>query len=206
MKSSILAATIAALSMAALGCKAQSSLLKALLSKENVERAAAAVSHKNDKSNMLNLTGSWSYTGMAVGFEPGSPFSQNSAILSAVMEKEMNRAAKKDGAKPGMLVFTFKADSSFTVQQPAQPEKTVKGNYHCNLPAQTVTLQYPQETALVGKVTGSASKMKLLFDEAKLYKLMNQIAKQNGIATLQTMDSLSVHYAGIMLGFDLKKE
>jgi hypothetical protein len=193
-----MAAVVAALSLGAFQSEAQS--LKDIFSKENMEKAAAVVTGEN----LVKLAGSWSYTGSAVEFESQSLLAKaGGTVASNSAEEKLNGYLEKGGIKPGALVFTFNADSTFTAKASA---KSTKGSYHYEASTKTLTLKFAKIGGLKAKVTAAGSTMALLFKADKLLKLLTYLSSKSNNASLKSINALAGNYDGMMLGLTLKKE
>ena len=197
-KSMFSLAVLASLLLASADSRAQS--LKDLFNKENVEKVVNAVTGKNT----VDMTGTWVYTGSAIEFESDNLLMKAGGTVAATTaEAKLNEQLSKVGIKPGMLSFTFAADSTFNAKLGS---KTLKGTYTYNANEKHVTMKFVKLINMNAKVNCTSSNMDLLFDSDKLLKLITFLSSKSSSTTLKTISSLASKSDAMMLGFSLDKE
>lgn len=199
MKKNVLSlAFTAVLLLVATGSRAQS--LKDLFNKDNINKVVNAVTGKTEP---IDMTGTWGYSGSAIEFESDNFLKKAGGTAAASLaESKMNQQLAKLGIKDGTMNFTFNADSTFTS---TVGKRTLKGTYSYDAPSSTVHLKYLKLLNVNAKVNCSAEKMDILFKSDKLLKILALLGSKSSNATLKTVSSLADSYDGMMLGFELKK-
>ncbi|WP_291529392.1 DUF4923 family protein [Bacteroides sp. UBA939] len=199
MKKSVFSlALIATLMLVSANSQAQS--LKDLFNKENVEKVVSAVTGKNT----VEMIGTWSYTGAAVEFESDNLLMKaGGAVASSTAESKLNEQLSKVGIKPGLMSFTFNADSTFNAKLGS---RALNGSYSYSASDNKVNLKFVKLIGMDAKVNCTSGKMDLLFDSDKLLKLITTLSSKSSNSTLKTISSLASKYDGMMLGFSLEKK
>lgn len=193
-----MSALVAALLMTSANSSAQS--LKDLFSKGNIEKVVSAVTG----NNTVDMTGTWSYTGAAIEFESDNLLMKaGGAVAAGTAETKLNEQLSKIGIKPGLLNFTFAADSTFTV---SLGTKTLNGTYTYDATEKKAALKFVRLINMNVKVNCTSSNMDLLFESDKLLKLITYLSSKSTNSTLKTISSLASSYDGMLLGFSLQKK
>lgn len=199
MKKSVLSLAIfAALLLAPVKGQAQS--WKDLFNKENVEKAVSAITGKNT----VDMTGTWSYTGAAIEFESDNMLMKaGGAVAATTAEAKLNEQLRKVGITAGKMVFTFDADSTFSVKLGA---KNLKGTYVYDATEKHVAMKFIRLINMNAQVNCTSGNMDLLFEADKLLKLITFLSSKSSSSTLKTISTLASNYDGMMLGFALEKK
>ena len=178
----------------------QAQSLKDLLNRENIEKIAGAISGQNTAS----LEGTWTYTGAAIEFESDNLLSKAGGTVAAnAAEKKLDEQLSKIGFTEGKLVFTFNADSTFTMQF---GNKDIHGSYSYDDAEKRINLKLLKLIGLNAKVNCTSVNMELLFNFDKLLNLITVLTNAGKSNTLQAISSLAENYDGMMMGFAFRKE
>ena len=158
MKKNILfIAWVALFSLFASNSQAQS--LKDLLNKDNISKVVNAITGTPET---IDMTGTWTYSGLAVEFESDNLLMKAGGAAAATMaENKLNEQLSKVGIKEGQMSFTFNADSTFTS---TVGKKKLNGTYSYNTSTKQVDLKYLKLLNLHAKVNCTSNSMDLLFN------------------------------------------
>jgi len=152
----------------------------------------------------LDITGTWKYTGTAVQFESDNLLKKaGGKAASATLEKKVDSQLSKLGFEAGVTTFTFNSDSTFTN---TTGNKTLSGKYTYDSSTKYITLKYVSHIPLKAKLSGSGSKISLLFEANSFLSFVTFIGSHSGISVVQSLTSVLNSYDGMMVGMELKKE
>lgn len=180
---------------------AQAQSWKDAFNKDNISKVVDAVNDITGES--FDMVGTWNYSGAAVAFKSDDLLKKaGGAVAAATAEKKLNEQLAKVGFTEGSSSFTFNADSTFTS---TVGKRTLKGTYSYDQSSSTVTLKYAKLIGLNAKLSGSSSKMELLFDADKLLTLITFIGGKSSSGAIKTIATLAEGYDGMMLGMELTK-
>ena len=189
-----------ALVLLAIPANGHAQSLKGLFNKDNIEKVVNAVTDKNTAS----MTGTWTFTGTALEFESDNLLQKaGGSLASSAVEKKLDEQLAKIGIKPGQLIFTFDADSTFTATVGSKP---LNGTYSYDASTQKANLKFVKLIGLNAKVNCTSSSMDLLFNADKLLQLLTYLSSKSNNSTLQTIGSLAESYDGMLVGLGLEKK
>jgi len=152
----------------------------------------------------LDITGTWKYTGTAVEFKSDNLLKKaGGKAASASLEKKIDSQLSKLGFETGVTTFTFNSDSTFTN---TTGSKTLSGKYTYESSTKYITLKYANHIPLKTKLSGSGSKISLLFEANSFLSFATFIGSHSGISVVKNLTSLLNSYDGMMVGMELKKE
>lgn len=204
MKKIFLAAVAIAVSMYAGGVSASAQSLKDLLGstvKDAVETAITGGAVTPQK-----ISGTWAYSGCAVGFESENMLKNVAAKAAASqLEGKVNTYLEKIGLKNGTFSYTFNADNTFSTTFKG---KSFDGTYEISEDGSRITMKYGKSLKLMSMtavVTVTSSELNLMFDADKLLTFIGKISATSSNATLKTLSTLASQYDGMNIGFKLKK-
>ena len=134
-------------------------LLKKAAGSETVKNVVESVTGTTIKTD---VTGTWTYTGIAVKLESEDILTSTAASLAAgQIEDKLDSYASKVGIKAGTFSFTFKEDKSFTATVKG---KNFNGTYSLSEDYKTMTLQFGSTLGLKpfnAAVSATASELNL---------------------------------------------
>jgi len=152
----------------------------------------------------LDITGTWKYTGAAVEFESDNLLKKaGGKAASATLEKKVDSQLSKLGFETGVTTFTFSSDSTFTN---TTGSKTLSGKYTYDNSTKYITLKYASHIPLKAKLSGSGSKISLLFEANGFLSFATFIGSHSGISVVKSLTSVLNSYDGMMVGMELQKE
>ncbi|MEG1562995.1 MAG: DUF4923 family protein [Bacteroides sp.] len=170
-------------------------------SKENLDKVVNAVT---GKTNKVEMTGTWNYTGTACEFETENLLKKaGGALAASAVETQLDEQCAKIGMMPGKFSFTFNADSTFVNKY---GKKQYKGTYSYNAATQKVHLKYAFLIGFHAKTEISAKDMNLLFNADALLKMLTFFGSKSSSTMIKTASELGKQYDGMLLGFELKKK
>lgn len=151
-----------------------------------------------------DFTGTWRYEGVDVKFKTDNLLKKAGGNVAATkMEKDLNQQLKGLGFEPGITTFTFNEDGTFTN---VTNGRKVKGKYTYNSKKDEMTLKYLNHIPIKAKVSGSGSKMSLLFEASGFLSLVTFVGGHSGVSVIKGVTSILNSYDGMMVGMELKKE
>ncbi len=151
----------------------------------------------------FDFEGTWNYEGAAVEFKSNNLLKKaGGKVASSSIEKNLNSQLNKIGFEPGVTVYTFNADSTFTNTTGG---RTIKGKYSYNSSTKNITLKYANHIPLKAKVSGSGSKMSLLFEANEFLSAVTFIGSHSGVSAIKGVTSILNSYDGMMVGLEFKK-
>lgn len=154
--------------------------------------------------SLLDLAGTWKYTGTAVKLESGNLLKKAGAkAISSNLEKNLDSQLSKIGLEAGATTFIFNSDSTFTN---ITGNKTLKGKYTYDNNTKYITLKYAGQIPLKAKLSGSGDKMSLLFEAKSFLSFTNLIGSQSGISAIESVGSILDSYNDMLVGMELIKE
>ncbi|MCI6213688.1 DUF4923 family protein [Bacteroides heparinolyticus] len=165
-------------------------------------KAVETVTGKN--TAIIDMVGTWSYTGAAVDFKSDNLLKKAGGLVAAsAAESKLDEQLAKVGIKEGQMSFTFNADSTFNAQI---GRKKMSGTYSYNSTTQKVNLKFARLIGMNAKIDYSSAGMDLLFDSDKLLKLLIFFGSKSNNTAIKSVSSLASSYDGMMTGFTLKKK
>lgn len=151
-----------------------------------------------------DFEGTWIYTGVDIKFKSDNLLEKAGGKLAASkMEKDLNEQLSKMGFEAGITTFTFNEDGSFTN---VTNGKKMKGKYTYDNETGYMTLKYLNHIPIKAEVSGSGSKMSLLFEANGFLSMVTFIGSHSGVSVIKGITSLLKSYDGMMVGMELKKE
>ena len=178
-------------------------LLKKAAGSETVKNVVESVTGTTIKTD---VTGTWTYSGIAVKLESEDILTSTAASLAAgQIEDKLDSYASKVGIKAGTFSFTFKEDKSFTATVKG---KNFNGTYSLSEDYKTMTLQFGSTLGLKpfnAAVSATASELNLLFPADRLLELLGKLTSTSSNSTLKTIGTLVNQYDGMKLGLELTK-
>ena len=178
-------------------------LLKKAAGSETVKNVVESVTGTTIKTD---VTGTWTYSGIAVKLESEDILKSTAASLAAgQIEDKLDSYASKVGIKAGTFSFTFKEDKSFTATVKG---KNFNGTYSLSEDYKTMTLQFGSTLGLKpfnAAVSATASEFNLLFPADRLLELLGKLTSTSSNSTLKTIGTVVNQYDGMKLGLELKK-
>ncbi|MBR2162407.1 MAG: DUF4923 family protein [Bacteroidales bacterium] len=197
--------TAGALCLAGQTASAQSlkDLFKKVTDNEAVKNVVETVTGQTFE---VDVTGTWTYSGMAVKFDSEDLLKSTAATLAAgQVEEKLDEYVAKVGIKSGTFSFTFNEDKSFSVKVLG---KSFKGTYSLSEDYKTLSLQFGKNIGIKpfnAAVTATSSQLDLLFQADKLLNLIEKLTATSGNETLKTVGSIASQYDGMKLGLELQK-
>lgn len=183
------------------GAKAQS--WKDIFNIETISKAVDTVKEITGTAVVADITGTWKYTGSAVQFESDNLLERaGGTVAASTVESKLDTQLSKVGIKPGATSFTFNEDGSF---KSVVGKRTLKGTYTYDKSASTVNLKFAGLIGMNAGVSGSSSKMSLLFDADKLLQLITLLGSKVNNTTIATISALAQNYEGMNVGMELSK-
>ena len=196
MKKSIFLFTI--LSFITINCNAQS--LSDLLNKDNISKAASAVTGKSN----LNIVGKWVFDGSAVEMKSSNVIKNaGGKLATATIEDKLDKQFGKLGMQKGTATFNFEADSTFTV---TLKNKTQKGKYSIDKSNSRLDLTFLGKATVSGEIAVSNKQMTLTFEADKLVSVVSYICQMSNSSSLKSLNSLLGSFDDIRTGFTLIKQ
>lgn len=178
-------------------------LLKKAASSETVKNVVEAATGTTIN---MSVTGTWTYSGIAVKLESEDILKSTAASLaSGQIEDKLDSYASKVGIKAGTFSFTFKEDKTFTATVKG---KNFDGTYSLSEDNKTMTLQFGSALGLKpfnATVSATASELDLLFPADRLLELLGKLTSSSSNSTLKTIGTLVKQYDGMKLGLELTK-
>ena len=178
-------------------------LLKKAAGSETVKNVVESVT---GTTFSVDVTGTWTYSGIAVKLESEDLLKSTAASLAAgQIEDKLDSYASKVGIKAGTFSFTFKEDKSFTATVKG---KSFNGTYSLSEDYKTMTLQFGSTLGLKpfnASVSATASELDLLFPADRLLELLGKLTSTSSNSTLKTIGTLVNQYDGMKLGLELTK-
>ncbi len=190
--------------------KAQFSLgsLGDLFNSETVNSVIGAITNSEDKFEIADLAGTWTYSAPACKFESGDLLkAAGGEVAAASLNKKLATYYKKAGITSSRVSMTF-ADTTFVM-------KYGKAKLNGNLMKDEESGRYVITfTALNGYVpvmvvdaviTKSGDKLEMLFDVGPFIQVLSTVASKSQNSTLNTITGLLDGYEGILMGFELRR-
>ena len=178
-------------------------LLKKAAGSETVKNVVESVT---GTTFSVDVTGTWTYSGIAVKLESEDLLKSTAASLAAgQIEDKLDSYASKVGIKAGTFSFTFKEDKSFTATVKG---KSFNGTYSLSEDYKTMTLQFGSTLGLKpfnASVSATASELDLLVPADRLLELLGKLTSTSSNSTLKTIGTLVNQYDGMKLGLELTK-
>lgn len=151
-----------------------------------------------------DFTGTWKYEGVDIKFQSSNLLKKAGGNVAAgKMEKNLDENLRKIGFEPGITTFTFNSDSTFTN---VTNGKKMSGKYTYDSATDYITLKYLGHVPIKAKVSGSGSKMSLLFEASGFLSMVTFIGSHSGVSIIKSITSILNSYDGMMVGMELRKE
>lgn len=151
-----------------------------------------------------DFTGTWKYEGIDIKFKSSNLLKKAGGNVAAnKMEKNLDESLRKMGFEPGITTFTFNSDSTFTN---VTNGRKMSGKYTYDSSTDYITLKYMGHVPIKAKVSGSGSKMSLLFEASGFLSMVTFIGSHSGISIIKGVTSILNSYDGMMVGMELRKE
>lgn len=178
-------------------------LFKKVTENETVKDVVSNVTGVNFK---VDVTGTWTYSGMAVKFESEDLLKNAAASVAAgQVEDKLDEYAAKVGLKAGTFSFTFKEDNTFTATVKG---KSFNGTYTLSEDYKTMDLKFGSKISLKpfkATVSATSSQLDLLFNADKLLELIEKLTSSSNNSTLKTIGAIAEQYDGMQIGLELQK-
>ncbi|MBQ8838358.1 MAG: DUF4923 family protein [Bacteroidales bacterium] len=154
----------------------------------------------------VDITGTWTYSGIAVKFESEDFIKSTAASVAAgQVEEKLDSYLAKVGIKSGTFSFTFNKDNTFTTTFKG---KNFNGTYELSEDQKSISLTYGRLISLkpfTASVSATSSQFDLLFEADKLLELIGKLTATTNNTALKTIGSLAGQYDGMKLGLELHK-
>lgn len=182
-------------------------LLNAVTGNESVtETVSDLVANITGIPNNVDITGTWTYSGIAVKFESDDFLKSTAASVAAgQVEEQLDGYLAKIGLKAGTFSFTFNKDNTFTTTFKG---KKFNGTYSLSEDKKSISLTYGKLISLkpfTAYVSATGSQFDLLFEADKLLELIGKLTATSNNAALKTISTLAGQYDGMKLGLELHK-
>ncbi|PXV58848.1 uncharacterized protein DUF4923 [Dysgonomonas alginatilytica] len=156
-----------------------------------------------DHFTALDLEGTWVYKEVAVKFESDNLLKKaGGKVAAARIESKLSDQLNQIGFEPGVTVFTFTPDSTFTNTTKG---KKMSGKYTYDSSSKYITLKYLNHIPVKAKLSASQGKISLLFETGSFLSLVTFIGGHSGVGVIADITSLLKSYDGMMTGLELKK-
>lgn len=176
---------------------------KDILNSGTISKAVDAVKEITGTAVVADITGTWNYTGSAVQFKSDDLLEKAGGMVAAsTVESKLDEQLAKAGIKAGATRFTFNEDGSFSS---VVGKRTVKGTYVYDKSTSTVNLKFAGLFGMDAGVSGSSSKMSLLFEADKILQLVTLLGSKVNNTTISTIASLAKNYEGMNIGMEMSK-
>lgn len=199
----LLIAGAACLSVQTASAQSLKDLLKKATDNETVKNVVETVTGTAMKAD---VTGTWTFSGMAVKFDSDDVLKSTAASLASTqVEDKLDEYASKVGIKPGTFAFTFNADKTFSVKVLG---KSFQGTYTLSEDYRTLSMQFGQKIGIKpfnAAISATSSQLDLLFQADRLLELLEKLTASSSNSTLKTIGSIASQYDGMKLGLELKK-
>lgn len=151
-----------------------------------------------------DFNGTWSYEGVDVKFKTNNLLKKaGGSVAASKMEKDLNKQLDGLGFEPGITTFTFNEDGTFVN---VTNGRKMGGKYAYDSKTEYMTLKYLNHIPLKAKVSGSGSKMSLLFEANGFLSMVTFIGSHSGVSLIKGVTSILNSYDGMMVGMELKKQ
>lgn len=151
-----------------------------------------------------DFTGTWYYEGIDVKFKSDNLLKKAGGSLAASkIEKNLDTELRKIGFEPGVTIFTFNDDDTFTN---VTNGRKLGGKYSYDNSTGYITLKYMNHVPVKAKVSGSGDKMSLLFEAGGFLSFVTFIGSHSGISVIKSITSILNSYDGMMVGMELKRQ
>ncbi len=195
--------------VAACGVANAQTTLKDILSSTAVQEVVSSVTGVNVSQYITSdITGTWSYEGMASELSSGSDDSLTSALTSTVsssalssVNKKLDSALSKIGITEGCMTYTFASDSTFTH---AVNKISLSGTYSLN--GTRLTMKYGKTlsyASVSGDIDLEGDTLKILFDADEFIDLLGKITSSS--SKLSSVSSAISKIDGLAIGVSLGK-
>lgn len=168
--------------------------------------AVKAVSEAVTTSDVKDITGTWSYQGVALGLESDKALNNIAGgAVSSTVETKIDEYLEKAGIKPGAFSFTFNADSTCSCNFTKMP---VKGTYSINGSEITINLSSALKVTLTGTVKANSNGIQMLFSLEKYMDFIKAAAEKlehYDLSSISSIVNLLQNYKNINIGFKLSK-
>ena len=157
----------------------------------------------NKATTASSIIGTWTYSGPECQFESENLLAKAGGEMAAKeVEEKMIAVYNKVGMNN--IRFTFNEDGTYSYQM---KKRTVTGSYVFDDAAKTITMTGKLGLKTVDYVTVTGNDMSMVFKADKLMSILKTItgAASKVNSTAATINSVAEAYAGLMLGFELKK-
>ncbi len=152
----------------------------------------------------LDLEGTWKYEGVAVEFQTDNLLKKaGGKAATGNIEKQIDQQLAHLGFQSGITEFVFHEDGTF---QNVTHGRTVSGTYTYDSSEKEITLKYANHIPVKAKVTGSDTKLSLLFEANSFLSVATFLGSNSGVSAIQGISSILKSYDGMMIGMELKKE
>lgn len=168
---------------------------------------AGALGLGSTELSVKNLEGTWKYSAPAVSFKSDNLLLKaGGTAAAATIEKKLEPYYKTAGLTN--LVFTVKADSTFTMKARLI---TINGTIDIAADGKSMHLNFKA----LGKINigsmeaytklSDKDKLEMTFDVSKLVTILEKVGSLTGNSTIKGVTTLLEQYDGVTAGFQLKK-
>lgn len=152
----------------------------------------------------FDITGTWVYEGVDVQFQSKKLLKKaGGTIMANRLENSLDAQLTKLGFKEGVTTFKFEKDGKFTN---TTGNTVLHGTYEFNSKDETITLKYLNHIPLKSNLSGSTTRLSLLFQTDGFLSMFSFIGGHTGIGVVDTMTSLLTGYDGMMVGLKLRRQ
>lgn len=152
----------------------------------------------------FKIEGTWDYEGASVVFKSDNLLKKaGGKVIANQTEKNINELLTKIGFEAGKTTFVFNDDGTF---KNITNERTLPGKYTYNSSSKELNLKYVNHISIKMNVSGSGSKMSLLFGADEFLSMVTFIGGNSGITIIQSLTSILNSYDGMMIGMQLRKQ
>lgn len=176
--------------------------------KEALKQAASTAADKatDGKLTQYALVGTWNYAKPGVKMESKDAAAEmGSAMLTAAIASQLEKAYLKAGIKPGAGSFTFNKDNTFAATIGAQ---TFTGTYQFDHTNHTVSLHFAKGKVDLGAIPGhvylSGTQLQLVFPVTKLVEIVKSVGAK--IPELDSIMPLLEKADGLYIGFEMTRQ
>ncbi|MCD8081281.1 MAG: DUF4923 family protein [Bacteroides sp.] len=152
----------------------------------------------------LDLEGTWKYEGVAVEFQTDNLLKKaGGKVATGNIEKKIDQQLSHIGFQSGITEFIFHEDGTF---RNVTNGRTVNGTYTYDNSDKEITLKYVNHIPVKAKVTGTDTKISLLFEANSFLSVATFLGSNSGVSVIEGISSILKSYDGMMIGMELKKE
>ncbi|MCC8187040.1 MAG: DUF4923 family protein [Bacteroides sp.] len=152
----------------------------------------------------LDLEGTWKYEGVAVEFQTDNLLKKaGGKVATGNIEKKIDQQLSHLGFQSGITEFIFHEDGTF---RNVTNGRAVSGTYTYDSSDKEITLKYANHIPVNAKVTGTDTKISLLFEANSFLSVATFLGSNSGVSAIQGISSILKSYDSMMIGMELKKE